>query len=1310
MSYQKKIQNMPINPKQNNLNLISIEKYPNKNLNIISNQENNNPNNLNINPSNDLIKSKLDEGSNLSNININEEQNLKNNVDFLFGDSDNDNDNDNDDIKQNTYSNNINNDNNNSCEFSEDYSLNEEKRIEIANNLFDKSLTMNSNINNNDNISSYSINTINYEKRKEAADKLFESQSDISSKFDNVNNNLNVSIKSNRTNMSHIMNNLTGSNVGLNINELANKFASRDKMIHESIHSNDSDFIKKNSQENVIFEDNNDDTNKLEEDEGIEFNKNLIEFKDKINIGNTNKINNLNKLNQKGERQSRNKDKNNQKNKPNYSLKNVLIQSTTKKNNKKSIINISDNNINNMEESTEKKAELKINKNNIIDESIIRESIEKEKNNKIKNITGITFKDLFPKGKQKKEKMKIYVQEKNEEEQKSNEILIKPKEKEKEKEKNKLKNKKEIKIIEENNESFSPKEEKNIKKKAELIKEPELLLSTTNKGKKEANNDSKNLISDKNHILKSKKLFSEDIDENKKYIQIQIKKKENKNILTEDNKINENENEENNINNSISFDEEKIIVHFIRDKDKEKEKYIKEKRFKDFLKENNLYFNEKIFNKKENQNQIKEIKSNSFFPKFIFEQETFLDEINQENKNKKGEIIIYYNIMKETYEKNKSNFNLLFQSVSIEHKENIYKLYKNFQDYNILNSYISPYLNDVKSFVNSFQLKLKKNILKNIDYIRYTLNENNGDTFYRCFVFNLLEKKIVNKDKEYIYMIIFDLFKIYDLAPDIFNSDDNAKNINNVLGFFDILRDYIELNQWDKVYEFYTGFFKQINHILIKYVKYNIFLLMTKLYSLNEEHDEYDNEIFLNQYQKIIIDYNEPTKIVFELITIIFGINLEILYMENKEENDIIEKSYSFEYSNFAKKDNNNNNLDKIILMNYNNCYHICYKKKDLLGNKEIYDPMKETINEISLIQYTKKGKIKCDICNATQEFIEIVNENNNKGICSSCMNHEIEQYLLKRIVYMKEDLKKNYLNYSYYLRPIELYLQEPLSIKNNIENNSIIIKNIDYYILYQKTFSQKIKDLFDLSEDESSNIININNINSDNNRETKINCDDNDTCMMCAKNNNILISSCGCKICDDCMYNIIDSITNNQIILNGYEKKQLYEQDLDKCPLCEQKISLNYLIMLLQTQGRTFETEDEEAITRMRNYCNSMCFNCLKKFENENNIEVEHNKKKNIIKLNVIINKHCIKEAKKNKINIQNYEGEFENGIDYNDTHHCICAQCYKKIKIKRIKKINEENYKVVECNICGINHLISEKEWNKVIKNDVCCKCIVF
>ena len=126
-------------------------------------------------------------------------------------------------------------------------------------------------------------------------------------------------------------------------------------------------------------------------------------------------------------------------------------------------------------------------------------------------------------------------------------------------------------------------------------------------------------------------------------------------------------------------------------------------------------------------------------------------------------------------------------------------MYKNKEKYNIENNYISPYLNDAKIFLNDFNIKLKKNSMKNIDYLRYTLDENNGDTFYRCFLFNLFEKKIMKKDKEYIYMIIFDIFKIYDLDPDIYNNENNDINfnINNILIFFDILRDYIELNQWD---------------------------------------------------------------------------------------------------------------------------------------------------------------------------------------------------------------------------------------------------------------------------------------------------------------------------------------------------------------------------------------------------------------------------------------------------------------------------------------------------------------------------------
>ena len=521
MSFLNNNLNKIYNNKLNNINLISVEKSPNKNINDLNNQENNNPNDIKLQPSNDLIKSKMEEDSNLSNIKIEREQEFYQNADALFGESDNENEK----SKQNVYS------NKNELNYSNDFTINEEKRIEAANNLFDRSYSASINYNpNNDDKSSYTMNTINYEKRTEAADKLFQSQSDITSKIDNI--SLNDSIKSNKTNMTNIINNLTGSNMGLNINELANKVAKRDNMIHESIHSKDNDFIKNDNKDNENIDDD-----KIEEDEGIQFNQNLIEFKIKKNNSNLNDLNNL------GNPLTRNK---------NNSLKNTLLKSNKKYN--KQIINISDNNINNMEEEEEKKEEKKIIKNNIIDESIIRESNEinkkeNDKNEKQKEKKVPSFEKLFLKNKNKKiqknnENVKTYIEDNYSEEQKSNEILMKKKEKEK-KDKNNTEKKKSLAIQEEIDDV----------RKSDLIKEPEKLQSIINKEAKDTNNDSNHLISEKNILLKGRdKLLKE--EGQKKFIQ--IKKKQNKNILSED-KINEIKNE---INNSISFNEEINALYF----------------------------------------------------------------------------------------------------------------------------------------------------------------------------------------------------------------------------------------------------------------------------------------------------------------------------------------------------------------------------------------------------------------------------------------------------------------------------------------------------------------------------------------------------------------------------------------------------------------------------------------------------------------------------------------------------------------------------------------------------------------------------
>jgi hypothetical protein len=162
--------------------------------------------------------------------------------------------------------------------------------------------------------------------------------------------------------------------------------------------------------------------------------------------------------------------------------------------------------------------------------------------------------------------------------------------------------------------------------------------------------------------------------------------------------------------------------------------------------------------------------------------------------------------MDKNYEKNKNNFNLLFQFVSNNDKEKVFNSYKNILNYNIKNYHINPNINEINDFYNSFKIENKN---KNIYYIRYSIDENEGDTFYKCFMLSLFENYFINKNKENIYILILDIFKLYDLSPSIFNSIKN-NNINNILVIFALIRDYIELNLWDMAYDLFLSFYSQI--------------------------------------------------------------------------------------------------------------------------------------------------------------------------------------------------------------------------------------------------------------------------------------------------------------------------------------------------------------------------------------------------------------------------------------------------------------------------------------------------------------------
>lgn len=483
-------------------------------------------------------------------------------------------------------------------------------------------------------------------------------------------------------------------------------------------------------------------------------------------------------------------------------------------------------------------------------------------------------------------------------------------------------------------------------------------------------------------------------------------------------------------------------------------------------------------------------------------------------------------------------------------------------------------------------------------------------------------------------------------------------------------------------------------------MKYNIFLFLSKIYS------EYKNDgakKYLDQYKKIIIHQMEPTCIIFKLIPHIFGINLEIYYYENKTKNNFREENVSFTCTKLFAK----NNVDTIYIIYYNNCYHIGYQKKIFDINKEIYKSIEENLNKKSPIQYMKKEERYCEECDQNTEYIEIIN-NNNKGICSNCLSNEIDEYLIERVSFINHDYYiSDFLNYSYYLRPIELYLKEPISIKNNIENNSITIKNLDYFIIYNKTFSQRISELLPglglkkmMKANKQSD--SVNDINGDNNSNNN-----DDICIMCKKpQSNLIAIACGCKYCEDCLYDLLNTITEGKIMLNGYEAIQLSLSNIDKCANCEKSINLTDIVMLLEERGRNFEVEENEAKIRMNNYCKTMCFDCNKKFSNEKSLEVGHNSKKEMLRLNVMINKHCLKDLKRN----MGEDLEIVPGLDYSESQHVVCYDCYKKNKDAKIKRINDVEYKVLTCNICSVRHYFNMKDWDKWNKSEACCKCSIF
>ena len=704
----------------------------------------------------------------------------------------------------------------------------------------------------------------------------------------------------------------------------------------------------------------------------------------------------------------------------------------------------------------------------------------------------------------------------------------------------------------------------------------------------------------------------------------------------------------------------------------------------DFLNQNNLNIE-----KSDNDNDIfllnnkrQKLLKNLYFHDYILKEETIFDKINKLNISEPLPILYQYMDIMKTYDDNGSDFSTLFQYINDKEKDNIYQKYNSFQN-NINNkSKINTYINDFTNFRKIFEKENKNNInINNFEYIRY-INEINGDSFYRGFIFNYIELNLINQNIKEISMLIMDFFKIYDLEPSIFEHD-NIK-IKNILICFSIIYDFISVNLWEKAYIFFILVYNdELDQALISYMKYNIFLFLSKIdFILNVEnknkkkrhHKSHNNnsEEFKFEHFNYLMKNYEPKKIIFQSVCFIFGISLKIFYYDNEKiENNLYMNNSLFQ--NPYNEEENEKNLINLFFL-FNN-YHICYKKSFINSNGN--DPINKSLLEVFLYKINTLSPLSkninalseyifCEKCNNNCNIIEIKNDSLNSSenilICEHCLYMQIEEYLIQRNIYFHEEKFKNFL---YYLQTISL---EIFSKNDKNSTFNLFISNYDYILLYNKTFNERLSEIMHI------------------------------ICLKCSKKNNLIKLECECEMCFNCAISLVKEKTKNKIILNIYEKAKLEKKNFI-CPICLKKLDIDKFYIIMKRNGVNLESYCNEAIQRLKNICQKKCLNCLKKTN-----KIESHKIKKYIKFNV-------KTFIEGEIDLNNKKQKLQFYLNHCEDMHMLCYNCYKMLS-KNKREIKNEGiiYKKIICNICNIEHYVDIKEWNKFKKANYCCKCLIF
>ena len=847
---------------------------------------------------------------------------------------------------------------------------------------------------------------------------------------------------------------------------------------------------------------------------------------------------------------------------------------------------------------------------------------------------------------------------------------------EEEEEKRRLKEEKEKKALEEEEEkkSLEEEEEKRILEEKKINKKTEEERKDKGEEKIKKEDDNKKILnqsstsedkSDQNSIIipekiKNCKLFSSLLEEQKNYItsilkDIKIFKSKQKNIINDIDKyptikidLNQKEKTLDNLINNFS------------DKIKNENKEDIEKRKHHFI--NHIYFEGMI-----ETNPLLEL-----IPECEISHIDLLNKIYKEQGLKNIPVI-------------KDDF---------DYEKNIFS-----PDNLLVSEYYSPIgkLEDLKGFIYKYNfeknLKVIINCYRAFNYWRSI--QGDGNSFYRSFMFSLIEYYILYNDKDNLEQIISEI--ISDKLIDIYK--EYNINYNTPFIILGLLLKFLSKDEIEKVYDIFIKSYLlkdgSFDKMLIIYLRYISFIYVDEVIKLTEDEkiqEEREEKIIVKNINKELIKTMnvEPNFFIICLMPYLFDININVLWIDK----DFLQCKDGI--INFIDEENVEA-LPLISLGYFYSSYHKIYSNSIIEGNDEIEKIFNSKLNKLTkLTIQINNSKEKCEICN--NELFIIFLEQKFK-ICNNCL----QKYIGKICSFRNKALNKdNYIGQEYYSRSFNLkdnYLLNDYEFIEIKEETNII----NYIQHFASIICSKCKGIFDKK--------NLNNL------------------------------KCKCLLCDKCLEDMILNITNGLKILNAYEKKNLGSII---CSSCGNNFSYEDAIDHLKDIK---EKDKQKAINRMSNFIKTLCLVCgdlVRQSDNINQYNSSvHNEKEEGDEKDKNKKKENFKSIKSYKIIRLRKENEKGKGIDYMDIDHVICNNCYEKSKsniflntnadisetseIKNKEEIKDKNNKNSQkkkekkknkyfvdfeegecfCFICNKKHFFIDKD----IKNGGCCSsgCII-